>query len=57
MWNGVTGVLTAPSTSWTVSDADREGVELCEALWMLPIVVINTEVQKAELNVESLCYS
>lgn len=44
--DGVTGVLTTLSTSQTVSNADREGVELWEALWMLTIVVMNTEVQE-----------
>lgn len=47
MWNGVTGVLTTLGTSQTVSDADREGVRLCEALWMLTMVMINTLVQKS----------
>lgn len=45
--DGVAGVLTTLSTSQTGSDADREGVEFCEALWMLTIVVINTRVQKS----------
>lgn len=40
-------MLTTPSTSQIGSDADREGVEFCEALWMLTIVMINTEIQKS----------